>query len=271
MTSPTTDSGILAARRRARADLAHGDQRAGARSHFRAMGIDPDRLEHPIVGVASMWTHTMPCNLNHRDLAAAVEQGVTAAGRRRAGVQHDRGLRQPVPGHAGDARVARLARADRGLDRADGHRARLRHAGLHRRLRQDRARRADGAGADRQARGRGLQRPDARGPLARRAGDDPGGVGGRRRAPAGQARAGGARRAGAQRLPRPWHLRRALHRQHDGPRARGPRARRRRHDDGRRRRARAARRARRRGRSSGRAPRGGRPLGPQLPGRAGRC
>src|SRR4051794_12087152 len=44
------------------------------------MGIDPDRLENPIVGIASMWTGTMPCNLNHRDLAAAVEQGVAAAG-----------------------------------------------------------------------------------------------------------------------------------------------------------------------------------------------
>ena len=47
MTSSTTDAGVLAARRRARADLAHGDQRAGARSHFRAMGIDPDRLDGP--------------------------------------------------------------------------------------------------------------------------------------------------------------------------------------------------------------------------------
>ncbi len=74
------DDATTAARRAARAELAHGDERAGARSHFRAMGIDPDRLEHPIVGVASMWTHTMPCNLNHRDLAAAVEQGVTLAG-----------------------------------------------------------------------------------------------------------------------------------------------------------------------------------------------
>src|SRR4051795_6360115 len=68
------------ARRTARADLAHGDERAGARSHFRAMGIDPDRLDQPIVGIASMWTHTMPCNLHHRDLAAAVERGVEAAG-----------------------------------------------------------------------------------------------------------------------------------------------------------------------------------------------
>jgi dihydroxy-acid dehydratase len=68
------------ARRAARVELAHGDERAGARSHFRAMGIDPDRLEGPIVGIASMWTGTMPCNLNHRDLATAVEEGVTSAG-----------------------------------------------------------------------------------------------------------------------------------------------------------------------------------------------
>jgi dihydroxy-acid dehydratase len=67
-------------RRNARRQLAHGDERAGARSHFRAMGIDPDRLDNPIVGIASMWTGTMPCNLNHRDLSAAVERGVEAAG-----------------------------------------------------------------------------------------------------------------------------------------------------------------------------------------------
>jgi dihydroxy-acid dehydratase len=61
-------------------ELAHGDERAGARSHFRAMGIEPEQLTGPIVGIASMWTRTMPCNLNHRELAAAVEQGVSAAG-----------------------------------------------------------------------------------------------------------------------------------------------------------------------------------------------
>src|SRR5215468_4260170 len=68
------------ARRAARAGLRSGAERAGARSHFRAMGIDPDRLDGPIVGISSMWTQTMPCNLNHRDLAAAVEEGVTLAG-----------------------------------------------------------------------------------------------------------------------------------------------------------------------------------------------
>ena len=44
------------------------------------MGIDPDRLDGPIVGIASMWTSTMPCNLNHRDLADAVAAGVERAG-----------------------------------------------------------------------------------------------------------------------------------------------------------------------------------------------
>ncbi len=72
--------GLDAARRRSRETLAHDAGRAGARSHFRAMGIDPDRLDGPIVGVASMWTGTMPCNLTHRELAEAIGEGVEAAG-----------------------------------------------------------------------------------------------------------------------------------------------------------------------------------------------
>ena len=44
------------------------------------MGIDPSRLDGPIVGVASTWTGTMPCNLNQRELADRVADGVTAAG-----------------------------------------------------------------------------------------------------------------------------------------------------------------------------------------------
>src|SRR5689334_23808893 len=67
-------------RREARRKLRADPSRAGARAHFRAMGIDPERLDDPIVGIASTWTGTMPCNLNHRDLSAAVERGVTAAG-----------------------------------------------------------------------------------------------------------------------------------------------------------------------------------------------
>ena len=69
-----------ATRRRARAGLRSGAERAGARSHFRAMDIDPDRLDGPIVGIASTWTRTMPCNLNHRRLAARAAAAVEAAG-----------------------------------------------------------------------------------------------------------------------------------------------------------------------------------------------
>jgi dihydroxy-acid dehydratase len=67
-------------RRRAREGLPAGVERAGARAHFRAMGIDPARLAGPVVGVASTWTGTMPCNLNQRELADAAAGAVDAAG-----------------------------------------------------------------------------------------------------------------------------------------------------------------------------------------------
>src|SRR3954447_17664277 len=69
-----------AVRRRAREALVSGAERAPARAHFRAMGIDPSRLGGAIVGIASTWTGTMPCNLNQRELAQRVADGVTAAG-----------------------------------------------------------------------------------------------------------------------------------------------------------------------------------------------
>ncbi|MEA2384074.1 MAG: dihydroxy-acid dehydratase [Solirubrobacteraceae bacterium] len=69
-----------ASRRRGRAALRSGAERAGARAHFRAMDIDPDRLDEAIVGIASTWTQTMPCNLNHRRLADRAAAAVEAAG-----------------------------------------------------------------------------------------------------------------------------------------------------------------------------------------------
>jgi dihydroxy-acid dehydratase len=44
------------------------------------MGVDPARLSGPIVGIASSWTGTMPCNLNQRELSGRVAAAVTAAG-----------------------------------------------------------------------------------------------------------------------------------------------------------------------------------------------
>jgi len=75
-----SDASVDALRRRARAGLVDSAERAPARAHFRAMGVDPARLGGPIIGVASTYTETMPCNLNQRELAARVGEGVAAGG-----------------------------------------------------------------------------------------------------------------------------------------------------------------------------------------------
>ena len=67
-------------RRRAREGLPDSPERAGARAHFRAMGIDPARLGGPIVGIASTWTGTMPCNLTQRELSERAAHAIEAAG-----------------------------------------------------------------------------------------------------------------------------------------------------------------------------------------------
>ena len=76
--SERPDPGEL--RRSARAALAHGAERAPARSHFRAIGIDPERLGGAIVGIASTWTGTMPCNQNQLELSGHVADAVASAG-----------------------------------------------------------------------------------------------------------------------------------------------------------------------------------------------
>jgi dihydroxy-acid dehydratase len=60
--------------------LLHGAERAPARSHLHAMGIEPERMAGPVVGIASTWTGTMPCNLTQRELARHVAAGVEGAG-----------------------------------------------------------------------------------------------------------------------------------------------------------------------------------------------
>ena len=78
--------------------------------------------------------------------ARAARQARHPRGRRHAdGVQHDRRLGRRLDGHRGDARLARLARGDRRLDRARRARAPVRRARLPRRLRQDEPGRGDGA------------------------------------------------------------------------------------------------------------------------------
>lgn len=60
--------------------LTNGRDRAPARSMLKAIGFTDEDLAKPIIGVAHMWIETMPCNFNHRDLAAQVKKGIRAAG-----------------------------------------------------------------------------------------------------------------------------------------------------------------------------------------------
>src|ERR687896_1836554 len=60
--------------------LTDGPNRAAARAYLKGIGFDDEALSKPIVGVASTWTETMPCNFNHRALAAKVKEGIRAAG-----------------------------------------------------------------------------------------------------------------------------------------------------------------------------------------------
>jgi dihydroxy-acid dehydratase len=62
------------------ARLTDGPDRAPARSMLKAIGFTDDDLARPIVGVATSWIETMPCNINQRRLAGFVKEGIRAAG-----------------------------------------------------------------------------------------------------------------------------------------------------------------------------------------------
>src|SRR5919202_684159 len=60
--------------------LTEGPERAAARAFLKGIGYDDEALARPLVGVASTWVETMPCNFHLRALAARVKEGVRAAG-----------------------------------------------------------------------------------------------------------------------------------------------------------------------------------------------
>jgi dihydroxy-acid dehydratase len=60
--------------------ITNGRDRAPARAMLKAIGFSDEDLKKPIIGVAHEWIETMPCNFNHRDLAAKVKKGIRAAG-----------------------------------------------------------------------------------------------------------------------------------------------------------------------------------------------
>jgi len=62
------------------AALTDGPDRAGARSMLKGTGFTDDDLARPLIGVATTWIETMPCNLNQRELAVDVKRGIREAG-----------------------------------------------------------------------------------------------------------------------------------------------------------------------------------------------
>ncbi len=62
------------------AALTDGPDRAAARAMLKAVGFTDDDLAKPLVGVATTWIETMPCNYNQRRLAEFVKEGIRAAG-----------------------------------------------------------------------------------------------------------------------------------------------------------------------------------------------
>ncbi len=60
--------------------LTDGPERAAARAYLKGIGYTDEDLAKPIIGVASTWIETMPCNFHLRVLAAKVKEGIRAAG-----------------------------------------------------------------------------------------------------------------------------------------------------------------------------------------------
>jgi len=74
-----TTNGKLDPKHNSRA-LTEGAARAPARAYLHGIGFDAEALSKPIIGVASTWIETMPCNFHLRALAAKVKEGIRQAG-----------------------------------------------------------------------------------------------------------------------------------------------------------------------------------------------
>jgi dihydroxy-acid dehydratase len=66
--------------KRRSAALTDGVDRAPARAMLKSIGIDDEALARPLVGIATTWIETMPCNWNQRELARHVRRGIIEAG-----------------------------------------------------------------------------------------------------------------------------------------------------------------------------------------------
>ena len=62
------------------AEMTDGPSRAPARAMLKAIGFTDEDLAKPLIGVATTWIETMPCNFNQRELATYVKEGIREAG-----------------------------------------------------------------------------------------------------------------------------------------------------------------------------------------------
>ena len=60
--------------------LLEGPDRAPARAMLRAVGLEDEDFERPLIGIANTWTDTTPCNVHLRELAEHVRRGIREAG-----------------------------------------------------------------------------------------------------------------------------------------------------------------------------------------------
>ena len=66
--------------KRRSAAITDGVDRAPARAMLKSIGFDDEALARPLVGIATTWIETMPCNWNQRELARHVRRGIIEAG-----------------------------------------------------------------------------------------------------------------------------------------------------------------------------------------------
>ncbi len=59
--------------------VTEGAERAPHRSYYYAMGLTPEEIHQPLVGVATCWNEAAPCNISLMRQAQAVKKGVASA------------------------------------------------------------------------------------------------------------------------------------------------------------------------------------------------
>ena len=122
------------------AALTDGPDRAGARAMLKAIGFTDEDLAKPLVGVATTWIETMPCNYNQRRLAEHVKAGIRAAGGTPMEFNTIAVSDGVTMGTEGMKASLDQPRGHRRLDRAGRPRPPARRRRLPRRLRQDASR-----------------------------------------------------------------------------------------------------------------------------------